>query len=351
MGVAFAPSSLAIAPSLLLGDRNPRSIIIKVLGLLLMASLLFIPSTTDVGRYSTHGFSSLIDRAEMLLWPPAFGKHLGNSALGWIWLPLWVVGTVRCWKRGYIEIIALSWMTLIGWILLPVDVPRAGGVLGARYVVPLFLSMSLVIAIWMADLRFRFGVGILTLLIGLMLLPVASLRPSEKSIESVEWGMLLPVIAARLPSDALPSPSTDRYWSVVAGMQVGWNHQNGILTDEQLRDQSEGWGLEFWSGIGVVGANPELRSYPFTVQRQHCLGVQVRLANLQKSPSGCWTELGTTLIQQKPSSSPSGFEQGFVHRRNHWPKAKDIEFQNGFSHPLASSRRAIDPQVLGGKVK
>ena len=39
-----------------------------------------------------------------------------------------------------------------------------------------------------------------------------------------------------------------------------------------------------------------------------------------------------------------------MYRRNHWPKAKDIEFQHGFSHPLASSRRAIDPQVLGGKV-
>ncbi|MEC8382381.1 MAG: hypothetical protein VXZ96_18765, partial [Myxococcota bacterium] len=256
---------------------------------------------------------------------------------------LWIVGCVTLWRKESHHLVKFSLLFLLGWLLLPIDVPRPIGILGARYIVPWFLISGLVIALFLGEMTQRFGKLLpLSPLLGLLYYTI-NVNFQSREVQSVEWGMLLPIVAHRLPPETLPSPSNNPYWSVVAGIQHGWAWRSEKMVEESVLKTAEGWRNTFWSGFGLTGSEVSLAAFDSNERDEYCLGLHINALNSQKPPVQCWSELGVTLRQKRPQSPPLSFEDGVLHRRNHWPVGKTDDFSRGYNHPLSSTRRTLFP--------
>ena len=331
--MAFAPTLAVVLPSLF-GERAARRVH-KLSGVLVFSLWMWLPSTSDRGDYGRHGWFDL-SSLEVFLLPHRFGQQLNLGWSGGLWLALWVFGGYFCWKRARM-LLVISLLVLVGWNLLPLEIPRPGGLLGARYFVPWFLISSLVVAVGLRAVADRVGVVLTLIALLLVISPLPNRGHRAEVGESVEWGMLLPIAAIRLPATAIPEPSADPYWSFIAGIHQGWSHNAGA-SSTQVVERSLGWAPEFWAGVGLTEASLQPDS-PASA-RQLCLGLEVQLLNKRADPAQCLPELHDVLRQRKVVTE-NAFYRGMQHRRHQLSTSNDPAFRLGYEHPVSSVRRPL----------
>ena len=225
----------------------------------------------------------------------------------------------------------------VGWMesLATSKIPRPVVAWRALLRTPWFLISSLVVAVGLRAVADRVGVVLTLIALLLVISPLPNRGHRAEVGESVEWGMLLPIAAIRLPATAIPE-----HFSLTP---IGLSLRAFIKAGRTMQvPAAHRWLSAPWAGhqsSGGVGLT-EAWLQPDSPAAARQLGLGVGGAAPQKSdPAQCLPELHDVLHQRKVVTENAFYRGRCSIDAINYLRATTRHSGFGYEHPVSSVRR------------